>query len=75
MTTYNRHLGDAYMDQPPRQSHSLNRTSPKGHSFVGTCSLCGKTGLTITDMDTECENIRRLTSDEAVVEAILGPRS
>lgn len=71
---YIRHIGDDYMDQPPRRSHSLNRTSPKGHSFVGTCSLCGKTNLTIADMNSECENVRGLTDDEAAVEAIVGPR-
>ena len=68
-----RYLGDDYMDQPPRQMHSLNRTSPKGQSFIGTCSLCGKPNLTISDMNTECENTRGLTADEAVVEAITGP--
>lgn len=61
------------MDLPPRQRHSLNRTSPKGHSFVGTCSLCGKQSLTLADMNSECENTRGLTQDEAVIEAVLGP--
>jgi hypothetical protein len=70
--TYNRHLGDAYMDQKPTRMHSLNRTSPKGHSFIGTCALCGKSDLTIGDMNTECENTRGLSQDEAVVEAIIG---
>lgn len=59
------------MDQPPRRSHSLNRTSPKGHSFVGTCALCGKPNLTISDMNTECENTCGLTQDEALIEAIV----
>ena len=67
-------LGDAYMDafnrpEPSRQ-HSLQRTSPKGGPFVGTCALCGKAGLTLDDMRTECENPRELTADEAVLEAI-----
>jgi hypothetical protein len=72
--TYIRYIGDDYMDRPPLRMHSLNRTSPKGHSFVGTCALCGKPNLTISDMNTECENTRGLTQDEAVVEAILGPQ-
>lgn len=76
MTTYNQHLGDSYMDAingpEPGRRHSLNRTSPKGGPFIGTCALCGKAGLTLDDMRDECENQRGLTQDEAVVEAILG---
>lgn len=73
---HNQHLGDAYMDtfnrpEPTRQ-HSLQRTSPKGGPFIGTCSLCGKTGLTFDDMREECENPRGLSTDEAVVEAVIG---
>jgi hypothetical protein len=63
--------GDDYMDQRPTRMHSLNRTSPKGHSFVGTCALCGKPNLMLSDMNTECENTRGLTQGEAVVEAVL----
>jgi len=69
------YIGDDYMDLPPRQRHSLNRTSPKGGTFIGTCALCGKPNLTLADMNYECENTRGLTQDEAVVEAILGPQT
>lgn len=74
---HNQHLGDAYMDafnQPTRPSrqHSINRTSPKGQPFVGTCALCGRAGLTFADMRTECENPRGLSPDEALIEAIKG---
>lgn len=55
--------------------HAVHRTSPKGpgQPFVGTCALCGKTGLPASAALEECENVRGLTQDEAVVEAILGP--
>lgn len=60
------------MDLPPARMHVLNRTSPKGQSFVGTCSLCGKPNLTLADMNSECENMRGLSQDEALIEAITG---
>lgn len=55
--------------------HSLERTSPKGGKFIGTCTLCGVAGLTIADSQKDCENVRGLTYDDAVMEAILGPKS
>lgn len=54
------------------QSHSLERTSPKGERFVGTCRLCGQTGLTTANMNDECPNTRGLSQDEAVIDAIEG---
>lgn len=76
MPPLTQHLGDSYMDTfnrpEPSRSHSLERTSPKGGPFVGTCRLCGKAGLTISDMSQECENQRGLSQDEALVEAIKG---
>lgn len=52
--------------------HYINRTSPKGEDFIGTCSLCGKENLSINDMNKECENTRGLTQDEVLMEAIMG---
>lgn len=54
--------------------HAVNRTSPKGPGkpFIGTCALCGKTGLSASAALEECENVRGLTQDEALIEAILG---
>jgi hypothetical protein len=76
MTRHNQHLGDSYMDTfnraSPSRQHSLERTSPKGGPFVGTCRLCGKAGLTLDDMRDECENQRGLSSDEALIEAVKG---
>lgn len=74
----NQHLGDAYMDAfnrpSPSRRHALQRTNPKGQPFVGTCSLCGKAGLTLDAMREECENVRGLTEDEALIETIKGSR-
>ena len=51
--------------------HALERTSPKGEPFVGTCWLCGKQGVTLAQMASEeCPNIRGLTQEEALFEAI-----
>lgn len=56
----------------PSQMHSIERTSPKGQKFVGTCRLCGTPGLTLASMNDECPNQRGLTADEALIEAIEG---
>lgn len=70
-----RYIGDDYMDLPPRRRHSLERTSPKGQSFVGTCTLCGIPNLTLSDMNSECENVRGLSDAEALVEAVTGKQT
>lgn len=50
----------------------VNRTSPKGSPFVGTCAACGKRGLTPKTMHGECANQRRMTYEQAILEAIEG---
>ena len=51
--------------------HSLRRTSPKGQPFVGVCTLCGKQGITMADFQREeCPNVRGLSEDEALIEAV-----
>jgi hypothetical protein len=58
--------------------HHVERTSPKGPGspFIGTCRLCGKTGLRASAALEDCENVRGLTTEEALVEAITGePKS
>jgi len=51
--------------------HALHRTSPLGEKFVGTCSKCGKTGLTLKDMALdECPNVRGTTPEQDLAEAI-----
>jgi hypothetical protein len=54
------------------QTHSLERTSPKGGPFIGRCRLCGKQGLTFADMGEPCQNPRGLTADEALIDAVKG---
>lgn len=50
----------------------INRTSPKGQDFLGTCAACGKTNLRRLD-DGECANPRGMSQEEALLEAIEGP--
>lgn len=51
--------------------HALHRTSPKGTPFVGTCSNCGRSGLSLDDMAVqECDNVRGLTQEQTLLEAI-----
>lgn len=52
------------------EQHSINRTSPKGEAFVGTCMKCGKAGLTLKDMQGECDNPSRMTQGEALLSAL-----
>jgi len=53
----------------------INRTSPKGQPFIGTCASCGKTGITFDRMREECSNPRGLTQEQALLEAIEGPKT
>ncbi len=54
--------------------HHVERTSPKGQKFIGTCRLCGKTGLPASAALEDCENVRGLTEEEAMIESIVGPK-
>jgi hypothetical protein len=60
------------MNSEIQQTHLLERTSPKGEDFIGTCQLCGKTGLRANAIFKFCENPGRVPSDEAVLIAIEG---
>jgi len=55
------------------RGHSIERTSPKGERFVGTCWQCGRSGLTLSDMSEPCENVAGLTETESLVMAIEQP--
>jgi len=49
----------------------VNRTSPKGQNFIGTCAACGKQGLTFITMNEDnCDNQREMTHEQAILEAI-----
>ena len=52
--------------------HHVERTSPKGQPFVGTCRLCGMSGLKMSAAHEDCENVRGLSAEDALVEAVLG---
>lgn len=54
--------------------HYVERTSPKGPGmpFIGTCRLCGKPDLPASAALEDCENVRGLTAEEALVETISG---
>jgi len=51
--------------------HAVHRTSPMGEPFVGTCSKCGKRGITLSQSaQEECPNVCGTTPEQDLVEAI-----
>lgn len=53
----------------------VNRTSPKGARFLGTCASCGKTNITMAMCVSDvCDN-PNMTNEEAIVEAMKDPRA
>lgn len=54
------------------KTHAIERTSPKGEPFRGTCYQCGKTDLPMSAALMYCENVARLTEDESIDLAIQG---
>ncbi len=50
--------------------HSIERTNNKGEPFIGVCVLCGERELKFKDATKDCSNVRGLSYDEAVLEAI-----
>lgn len=56
-------------DDPGRfvLGHCIERTSLTGEAFSGTCSRCGRHGLTIDDMFNVCDQIRRRPTLKLVV--------
>lgn len=55
-------------------NHALERTSPKGENevFIGTCILCGKTGLPSSAVHEFCVNPRNMSEQEVLEASILG---
>ena len=56
-------------------THAIERTSPKGGPFIGTCTLCGTPGLRMGDALKPCPNQRELSEDDALLELIEAPRA
>jgi len=54
-------------------SHSLERTSPKGTPFIGTCTKCGRGNLTLADLHGHCVNPANITDNEALSLAVQLP--
>jgi len=51
-------------------THSLERTSPKGGPFIGTCRLCGTPGLTSGQANEWCANPNSVTDADSLLDAI-----
>ena len=58
---------------PLATTHLLDRTSPKGTDFIGTCRLCGARGLRMDQANEPCTNPQRLSMDEVIVTALEEP--
>lgn len=54
------------------QTHNIERTSPMGEMFVGTCRLCGATGLRASDALLPCANPKGVTLGDSIISAIEG---
>ena len=51
-------------------THALRRTSPKGGPFIGTCYLCGRTGLAMGAALDPCPNVAGLSKSETILLAL-----
>lgn len=56
-------------------THAIERTSPKGGPFFGTCMKCGRTNLPGSAALEPCDNPSGMSEDEALIMAIEGPQS
>ena len=50
--------------------HALERTSPKGGPFIGSCTKCGTQGIPLSRMREECANPANITDAESLQLAI-----
>jgi hypothetical protein len=53
--------------------HAIERSSPKGGPFLGTCMRCGRTNLPMAAARQPCENTAGMTDDEALLMAVDPP--
>jgi hypothetical protein len=51
-----------------KPTHTLERTSPKGGPFIGTCTRCGRQNLRMGDALEECSNDRNISDDDALID-------
>jgi hypothetical protein len=56
------------------RTHHVQRTSPFGEPFIGTCTLCGKKNLKPEAALEFCKNPFGLSSEGVLLEAIEGDR-
>lgn len=54
----------------PKDTHALNRTSPKGTPFLGTCMKCGRTNLPPSAVNEECDNPAGMTQEAALLSVL-----
>jgi len=54
----------------PPETHAIERTSPKGGPFLGTCMRCGRKNLSMGNALEECDNPSRMSNDEALLKMI-----
>lgn len=52
--------------------HALERTSPMGQPFRGTCWQCGASNLRMSAATEQCENPANLTIEESLILAVEG---
>jgi hypothetical protein len=48
----------------------VNRTSPKGQPFLGTCATCGKTNIPFDKVSTEECDQPNMTYEQAILAAL-----
>jgi hypothetical protein len=60
------------VDNQSARTHLLDRTSPKGEYFIGTCRLCGTQGLRMEQANERCANPTGVTAEQAILDAIAG---
>lgn len=60
------------MAERAKDTHVLERTSPMGGPFLGTCILCGSKGLTMRQANEPCMNPAMVSERDALIAAIEG---
>ena len=53
--------------------HHIERTTPKGGPFIGSCLLCGKSGLGLIAAGEDCPNSSGMDEASALAAVLAGP--